>query len=202
MREIFNSLVLMLFLLNPMLVVIYLVDVMQKVDKTKFRRVLIRAGIIATFVFCFFAVMGDYFFQKIMQANFASFQVFGGIIFLLIAIQFVFKGPRAIELLRGESEDLAGAIAMPILVGPGTIGISVVIGERHSPVVSCGIIVTALFISIVTMIIFKSIHDFLLPRRERIIQSYIEVAGRITAMVVGTFSIEMIFSGFRAWMDK
>ena len=51
-----------------------------------------------------------------MQAEFASFQIFGGVVFLLIGLQFVFRGPAAIEILNGKSEHLAGAIAMSVLL--------------------------------------------------------------------------------------
>ena len=65
--------------------------------------------------------------------EFVFFQIFGGIVFLLIGLQFVFRGPNAIEILRGEPDYLAGAFAMPVLIGPGTLSASVVVGNRLSP---------------------------------------------------------------------
>jgi small neutral amino acid transporter SnatA (MarC family) len=40
------------------------------------------------------------------------------------------------------------------------------------------------------------------PRREPLIQRYIEIAGRITALYIGTVAIEMIMQGIRAWLGK
>jgi len=40
-------------LLNPFLVVVYLIDVMQKMESRTFRKVLLRAGIISSLVFYF-----------------------------------------------------------------------------------------------------------------------------------------------------
>ena len=99
MTEFVRSGALLLVLLNPFLVIVYLIDVMQKLDRRQFRNVLIRAGLIATAAFCSFAILGDAIFSDIVQANFASFQIFGGIVFLLIGIQFVFRGPTTIEIL-------------------------------------------------------------------------------------------------------
>ncbi len=96
---------LLFVLLNPFLLIIYLTDVVEKLDRKQFRQVLVRAGLIAGAVFCCFAILGDAIFSKIMQADFASFQIFGGIVFLLIGLQFVFHGPTAIEVLRGESTE-------------------------------------------------------------------------------------------------
>ena len=192
----------MLALLNPFLVIIYLLDLVQKLDQKVFRQVLIRAGLIASVVFCFFAIVGDAVFSTVIQAEFASFQIFGGVVFLLIGLQFVFRGPTAIEILRGESEHLAGAIAMPILVGPGTISASVIIGERHDPLVACSALAAAVVTSVLIMLILKSVHDFVRPRREPLIERYIEIAGRITALYVGTVSVEMIMQGARTWAEK
>lgn len=202
MSDFLRSSALMLVLLNPFLVVVYLVDVLQKLDFKTFARVLIRAGLISVAVFCCFAVLGDAIFSDIVHAEFASFQIFGGVIFLLIAVQFVFRGPTAIEILRGESEYLAGAIAMPVLIGPGTISASVVIGERHDVLPACLAIVSAVVVSLVIMALLKGMHDYVRPRREPLIQRYIEIAGRITALIVGTISVEMIMQGLKAWADK
>jgi len=202
MTDIISSSALLLMLLNPFLVVVYLIDVMQKMESRTFRKVLLRAGIISSLVFYFFAILGDTIFSEIMQVEFASFQIFGGIVFLLIGLQFVFRGPQAIEILRGESEHLAGAIAMPILIGPGTISVSVIIGKRLDPLMAGISIFSAIAISIVIILLLKSLHDIVRTRHERLIQRYIEVAGRITALYVGTVSVEMIMQGIRTWAGK
>jgi small neutral amino acid transporter SnatA (MarC family) len=111
----------MLVLLNPFLIIVYLIDIVEKLDRGQFTRVIVRGGLIATAVFLCFAILGDVVFSSVVQAEFASFQIFGGLVFLLIGFQFVFQGPTAIEILRGDSKQLAGAIAMPVLIGPGTI---------------------------------------------------------------------------------
>ncbi len=197
-----RSLALLLVLLNPFLVIVYLVDVVEKLDQRRFASTLCRAGLIAGAVFCVFAVLGDAFFSNIIQADFASFQIFGGLVFLLIGLQFVFRGPKAIKILRGESEHLAGAIAMPLLVGPGTISASVIIGQRHDIYISCLIVIVAIVIAVACMLLLKWLHDYVRPRREPLIQRYIEIAGRVTALFVGTVSVEMIMRGIQTWASK
>jgi small neutral amino acid transporter SnatA (MarC family) len=202
MKEFLRSAALLLVLLNPFLVIIYLIDIVQKLDVRRFNKVLIRAGFISSAVFCCFAVLGDAVFSKIVHAEFASFQIFGGLVLLLIGLQFVFRGPRAIEILRGESEHITGAVAMPVLIGPGTISASVIIGEQHEPLVACGGVLLATFVSVVIMMLLKRLHDYVRPRREPLIERYIEIAGRITALLVGTVSVELIMRGVRAWGEK
>lgn len=202
MTDFIRSSTLLLVLLNPFLLIIYLIDIVQKLDQKQFARVLLRGGLIAIAVFWCFTILGDRVFSDVMYAEFGSFQIFGGIIFLLIGIQFVFRGPTAIKILRGESKHLSGAIAMPLLIGPGTISASVIIGERHDIIPACSTVFVAVMLSIVTMIVLKAVHDQVRPKREPLIQRYIEIAGRITALFVGTVSIEMIMQGVISWSRK
>lgn len=202
MGEFTKSVALLLVLLNPFLLIVYLTDIVQKLDQGAFNRVMVRASFISIAVFCFFAILGDAVFERWMQVEFASFQIFGGIVFLLIGLQFVFRGPTAIEILNGESKYIAGAIAMPVFIGPGTISASIVIGKRHDPLSACLLVAVAVVICALTLVILKKLHDIVLPRREEIVQRYMEIAGRVTALIVGTIAVDMIMRGMRAWMEK
>lgn len=202
MIEFVKSATLLLVLLNPFLVIVYLIDLVEKLERRQFRSVLIRAGLIACGVFCCFAILGDAVFSSVLQANFASFQIFGGVVFLIIGLQFVFRGPKAIEILRGESQHLAGAIAMPVLIGPGTISASVVIGQRHDATTACTIVCAGVATSIAIVLVLKFVHDKVRPHFEPLVQRYIEIVGRIMALVVGTVSVDMIMQGIQTWAAK
>lgn len=202
MSEFFKSTGLLLVMLNPFLLIVYLTGIVQKLDQLQFTRVLVRAGLIAGAVFCFFAILGDAVFVRFMHVEFASFQIFGGIVFLLIGLQFVFRGPTAITILQGESRHLAGAVAMPVFIGPGSISASVVIGKREDPLTACVVVITAMLICVATLALLKKLHDVVLPRREALVQRYIEIAGRVTALIVGTIAVDMIMRGLSTWMHK
>lgn len=133
-----SSILLLLLLLNPFLLIIYLIDLVQDLDAGEFRRILVRAGLISSSVFTIFALLGDMIFEDLLQARFASFQIFGGLIFLLIGIQFVFTGPGALRSIRGAPEHVAGSIAMPIMIGPGTVSASILAGSKLPPLLATG----------------------------------------------------------------
>ncbi|MGP1679089.1 MAG: MarC family protein, partial [Giesbergeria sp.] len=202
MTDFIKSSALLLVLLNPFLVVLYLVDVVETLERRQFTAVMIRAGVISGVVFASFAILGDAIFSSVVQAEFASFQIFGGVVFLLIAVQFVFRGPAAVQILRGKSEHLAGAIAMPVLIGPGTISASVIIGKRLDPLSACAAVLLAVLLFVVVMLALKAVHDIVRPRGESLVQRYIEIAGRIMALYVGTVSVDMIMLGIRSWAQK
>lgn len=200
MQELVSASTLLFMLLNPFLLVVYLIDVFQKLSTATFIRVILRAGFISIGVFSASALLGDVIFEDVLQARFASFQIFGGIVFLLIGLRFVFEGNAAIEALRGESQHIAGAIAMPLMIGPGTIGASILIGKRLGQWQAILAITITVLLSAAVMIILKRVHDFVRTHNEPMVQRYIEVAGRITALVVGTFAMEMIFRGVETWV--
>ncbi len=202
MVEVLQSISLLLALLNPFLLVVYLTGPMKDLDRSQFGRVVARGGIIASLVFCSFAVLGDAIFSSVIQAEFASFQIFGGLVFVLIGLQFVFRGPAAIEMLRGEPSHISGAIAMPVLIGPGTISASVIIGKRLDTFAACFAVLGAVFLSLAIVLGLKALHDYALPRNEALIDRYIEVAGRITALYVGTIAVEMIMRGIGTWLNR
>ena len=202
MADLVESVSLLFALLNPFLLVVYLADLIERLDARSFRSVLVRAGLIASAVFCLFAVIGDAMFAVVLRAQFASFQIFGGIVFVLIGLQFVFRGPTAIEILRGESAHIAGAVAMPVLIGPGTVSASVIVGKRLDPVTACVAVVGAVALSLIVVVLLKGLHDYVRPRREALVERYIEIAGRVTALYVGTVAIDMIMQGLGTWLDR
>jgi multiple antibiotic resistance protein len=202
MSDFMRSSALIFGLFNPFLLTIYLIDMVQRFEFKAFSGILFRAALISIIIFSIFALIGDAIFSDVIQAEFASFQIFGGIVFLLIGLKFMFKGPSSIEILRGEPERLVGVIVMPFFVGPGTISASVLIGKRLEPLSACLAIALGLGVSVAIMIIMKKIHDNVRSNREPLVQRYIEISGRITALYVGTIAIEMIMHGFTTWLSK
>jgi small neutral amino acid transporter SnatA (MarC family) len=49
------------------------------------------------------------------------------------------------------------------------------------------------------MMALKKLHDFVRPRNEALVQRYIEIAGRIMALFIGTVAVEMIMQGLSSW---
>lgn len=200
-HDFISSVALLLMLLNPFLLILYLIDLVQDLDRDQFRNVLIRAGLISTGVFSVFALVGDALFEDVLQARFASFQIFGGIIFLLIGIQFMFTGPTALRAIRGAPEHIAGSIALPIMIGPGTVSAAVLAGSRLPPLLAVAGIALTVLVTVLVILLLKNLHDFVLPRNAKLIERYIEVMGRITALVIGTYAIEMIMQGLAGWLQ-
>ena len=131
-KPFWDSVILMFVLLNPFLMTVYLMELMTALDAQTFLRVLTRATIIAGMVFLAFAASGDALFTELLHVRFAAFLIFGGALFFVIGIRYVVDGPAALARLRGAPEHVAGSIAMPFLIGPGTVSASVLAGSHQS----------------------------------------------------------------------
>lgn len=202
MKDFLHSTALLLIILNPLLLIVYVIGLVQELDQRAFASVLGRGGLIAAAVFAFFALLGDIVFATFLQAEFASFQIFGGLTFLIVGINFMLKGNQAIVLLRGPARSAAASIAMPILVGPASVSASVMIGKVLSPLFAILAVMLAVGASVAMMIGLKALHDWVKPRDERLVQHYIEIAGRLVAFVVGIYAVEMIMKGTLVWVGR
>ena len=202
MNEFIESVLLIWMLLNPFLIIVYLIEPVQRFDLKTFIKILFRGALISIGAFIVFTVMGDILFYKLLKVEFDSFRIFGGIIFLIVGIEFILKGNIAIDDLRGELDKIAGAIAMPVMIGPGTISASVIIGKKLPKLEAILAVITAVFLSIIVIVILKIIHDKVKPRKEYLVERYIEIAGRVTALYIGTFSVDMIMKGLKGWICK
>jgi len=188
-------------LLNPFLMSVYLIDLITDLPRAMFVRVLARGALISALVFSVFAWSGDAIFSDVLHVRFASFQVFGGIIFLAIGVRFVFSGADAMRAIRGRVEHIAGSIAMPFMIGPGTVSASVVAGARLPVPDAIAVIFATLAVTVALVAAIKLAHDYLKEGNARLVDRYIEIVGRISALLIGTFAIEMIFEGVGTWLE-
>jgi small neutral amino acid transporter SnatA (MarC family) len=103
--------------------------------------------------------------------------------------------------MRGQPEHIAGSIAMPFMIGPGTVSASVVVGARLPVLHAIAVIAAALAITVALVTAIKLAHDFLKERNAGLIDRYMEVVGRVSALLIGTFAVDMIFEGLGTWLQ-
>ena len=117
----------------------------------------------------------------------------------VIGIRLIVGSGMAVRL-RPDDEDVAVSIAMPLIIGPGTISASVLAGARLSKWDAVGAIAAALIVAFLAMLAFKRVHDAARQRDERLVGLYTEIAGRVTALFTGSFAIDMILRGLEGWI--
>lgn len=202
MAKFFEAVSLLFVLLNPFALSVYLVEVIHQNHWSVVFRVLLRASLISFCVFAVFALAGEPVFMRVLNVRFAAFQIFGGLVFLLVGLRLMLGGSQAIETLRGPAEHLAGAIAMPFMIGPGTVSASVLVGSRLSGSLALLALATALLLTSLCLVAIKLLLDRVREINSRLIERYVEVAGRIAALTAGTVAVEMIMQGFDHWRSS
>ena len=191
--------VLLLVILNPFALSVYLMELMEKHRLRSVAGITARASVISGVVFLLFALAGDRIFQNVLHVRFAAFQVFGGILFVLIGIRFMLNGGDALVRLRGEPEHVAGTIAMPFMIGPGSVSAAVLIGSRLEPMWAVAVIVAVMLVTYAMLVGLKALFDHVRERNTRLIERYTDITGRVAAVVIGTIAVEMLFQGLESF---
>jgi small neutral amino acid transporter SnatA (MarC family) len=193
---------LLLVILNPFALSVYLFEVLRRHSTKQVAAMLMRACFIATAVLGAFAVGGERLLTDVLQIRFFAFQIFGGIVFLIIGLKFILEGASTVSLLRGEPEQLAGTVAMPFLIGPGTISIAALAGARHGPLPGVGVVIAALVTTGIVLVTLQMLFERVKERNASLLERYAEVAGRVSGFLAGSLSIEMITTGVETWSSQ
>ena len=201
MEQFTQSLLLIFVLLNPFIMSVYLLSLIKEVPLAQFSKIMLRAGLISFIVFFLFAWLGEVIFDNVLQVRFLAFMIFGGITFLIIGVRLILGIGPPMTSINPQSSEIAGGIAMPFIVGPGTISASVIAGTQLGLLMSSLAIALGLVLALGSIIIFKKIHDVIQTRKERYVERYIEIAGRITALFTGSFAVDMILKGIERWIS-
>jgi small neutral amino acid transporter SnatA (MarC family) len=87
------------------------------------------------------------------------------------------------------------------MIGPGTVSASVVTGARLDAWPAVLAISVALTGAAVGLLAIKFLHDFVRRRNQALVERYIDLVGRMSALVIGTIAIEMIYQGIKLYID-
>jgi len=184
-----------LVLLNPFALFIYLQPVMRNLTEKDFHKVLFKATMISFVIFALFVYAGDFVFRKIFQINFEAFRIFGGIIIFTFAYLFIVQGKKSLINMKEDLDDLASEIALPFMVGAGTISLCIVMSHKFS--FPKGILILSIIMILHYIIIF-----FLIKTRKLVNENWrvafdknMEIGLRLNGLFVGAIGINMIING-------
>jgi len=185
-------------MMNPFALFLYLNPVMKELKNKEFRIVLLKASIISYAIILFFILTGDFIFNLLFQIQFNSFRIFGGIVIFSFAYFYIVKGQKALIQLRGNLDDLAAEIAMPFMVGAGTISIAIIAAEEHTLMVNMVLLPIILIINFVIIIGLKKIRDHIMQKRLRVaFDKSMGILLRLTGFFVGAIGIDMMIRGIQ-----
>jgi multiple antibiotic resistance protein len=164
------------------------------------RRIAITAVIVSFAVLLFFIVAGGFLLQN-MGISARAFQIAGGIVLFVVALEMV-RGETHLDVLgpgTGSAHRLAiYPIAIPKIAGPGTmLAIVLLVDDDRYDVVerslTAGVLASVLALTLVIL--------FLAGPISRVIgQTGASVIGRVMGIVLGALAVNTILTALGSWV--
>lgn len=187
-----------LVMLNPFAMFIYLGPVMRELSHKDFMKVLFKASFISFCIFLFFLLIGDILFEKIFQINFESFRIFGGIVIFSLSYFYIVKGQKALIHMMESLDDLASEIALPFMVGAGTISLTLLMSHHYVLINSIIALMIILGVNYLFILGLKAIKDTIEKKKFRIaFDKNMEILLRLNGFFLGAIGINMIVTGIK-----
>jgi len=192
---------LLLVMLNPFATMLYLTELMRERSVREFSEIYAKASIFTFVILIFFAITGDWILDEVFQVSLPAVRIFGGITIFMAAYTYIMHGPEGIKLFKGDVTTIAQHIALPFLVGPGAIWVSISIGRAYNLAIgSLLIVLPILFNALVVAIYFMMIKGATRRRTITRILNYFQMGMRLNALLIGAVSIQMMLSGIKEFL--
>lgn len=187
------SLTITLFMiLNPFSSLPVFIDITRGLEEREIVSYANKAVLVATILLFFFLFTGEYLLD-IFGVTMSSFQVAGGIILLMMAIELVLGDKRHDDC--GSSGAKWAVIASPILTGPGMISATIIYSMEYG--------MAQVMISGALALLFTWLILTMSPKITRFMgEQAIEVLTKIMGLFVAARGIESILTGAVTWFDE
>lgn len=188
------------FVVDPVGVVPVFIAITEGDSESKRRAMAGRACLIAAGVLTAFALGGSLVF-RVLGISLAAFQIAGGLLLLLTALDMLRSAPPGLrtsgeEIAEGARKDDIAVVplAMPLLAGPGAIATVVVLTSRAQHGWEIGPILAAVWITcLATWLVLRGalVIDRALGRTGRAILE------RVMGLILAAIAVQFVIGGVR-----
>ncbi len=185
-----------LVMLNPFALFLYLKPVMKDLSDADFRSVFLKASTISFCIYLIFLLFGDLVFQKVFRINFESFRIFGGIVLFSFSYMFIVQGKKAFIQIKGDLHDLASEIALPFMVGAGTISLTVLMSEQLQLWEGAVALALIMLVNYIIIMGLKQVRRAMQSQNFRTaFDKIMELLLRINGFFLGAIGVDMVVTG-------
>lgn len=193
-----SSIIEILVMLNPFALFLYLEPIRKDLTHKSFMLVIFKATLISLFICLAFFFSGDVIFRRVFMIDFESFRIFGGIIIFSYAYFFIVKGQKALIMIKENLDDLASEIALPFMVGAGTISLSILLSQKHSMLIGASSLFIIFTVNFLVLFFLKKFRDSIEGKKfKTAFDKNMEVLLRLNGFFIGAIGINMVLSGIR-----
>ncbi len=191
-----SSITEILVMLNPFALFLYLEPIRKDLTHKSYMLVIFKATVISFSICLIFFFFGDIIFTKVFQIEFESFRIFGGIIIFSYAYLFIVKGQKALIMIKENLDDLASEIALPFMVGAGTISLSILLSQRHTILIGTLSLMIIFTVNFLVLFLLKKLRDSIEGKKFRTaFDKNMEVLLRLNGFLIGAIGINMVLTG-------
>ena len=158
--------------------------------------ILTGASIISFLIYALFAIFGQRIFE-FLQVDFEAFRIFGGIVLISFALSFILQGKASMIRTRGEIGTLASEVALPFIVGAGTITLSIIIGEQLSASRGAFVIAVVMLLKFLIVSLLLQVRDLMNEKYRIMFDKNAEIILRINGFIVGAYGVGLLLQGIR-----
>ena len=164
------------------------------------RRIAVAAVLVAFGVLAFFMAAGGFLLQK-MGVSLRAFQIAGGIVLFVYALEMVRGESHAPDHAKGPVKPLALAIsplAIPKIAGPGAMLSAVLLTDDHRfDVLQLGqtVLVLAVVLAIQLLLLLAAV-----PVSRLVGEHGASIMGRVMGMLLAAVAVTMVLGGIGSWL--
>jgi multiple antibiotic resistance protein len=101
-------------------------------------------------------------------------------------------------MIKENLDDLASEIALPFMVGAGTISLSILLSQKQTPMVGTGILAIVFLINFLSIFFLKKLRDSFDRRKfKTAFDKNMEVLLRLNGFFIGAIGINMVLTGIK-----
>ena len=193
-----SSIVEFLVMVNPFALFLYLDPVRKDLSLRSFNILLLKVSLISLIISLVFFFSGTLFFEKVFNINFESFRIFGGIIIFSYAYFYIVKGQKALIIMKEDLDDLASEIALPFMVGAGSISLSILLSQKTSWTMGSITLVIIYALNFVIIFLLNQFRNSIEKRKfKTAFDKNLEVLLRLNGFFIGAIGINMMLTGIQ-----
>ena len=183
------------FLMTPFFALSMFLSYTADYSLVRKRKTAVKTTLAVTVICLLIYWFGEYLF-KVLGITIDAFRIGAGIVLMLTAIALV-NGPagsnNSAKKVTEEAQDITVVpLAIPTIVGPGTIGALLVMGAEGGAMVN-RVVIT---LGIVTAIMLLGVVLMLAEQLERILKrNGIQILSKVTGLMLAALSAQIIFTG-------
>lgn len=163
------------------------------------RRIITRAVLISAGIIAFFALVGRFLLNS-MGINLYAFNIAGGALLFLVAVDMLFGRPSGVRETRQEEEEALTRedisvfpLAIPMIAGPGTIATTILyVGEASTNIYELLAVAGAIAISLAAAWLVMRSSVWIVRHTGR---TGILVLSRILGILLAALAIQFILNG-------